>query len=156
MFSCLLCAGCLLVLTGCLSSPVSVSGAAGKTHKFPKAAAGLHGATGRSANGAGTAREGEICLHQTVTSRAPSAAGSGAGSCSVCCQLCLLPSVPDASPGSSPCVPIPGSTVSTGTSPAGWNELLRDATSAAVDGKYLAALWGAGRLWESGAQQCVQ
>lgn len=61
---------------------------------------------------------------------APGATGS------VCSRLCLLPSVPGASPGS-PCVPMPGSMVGTGASPAGWDELLRDATSAAGEGKLL-------------------
>lgn len=61
---------------------------------------------------------------------APGATGS------VCSRLCLLPSVPGASPGS-PCVPMPGSVVGTGASPAGWDELLRDATSAAGEGKLL-------------------
>lgn len=87
---------------------------------------------------------------------APSATGSGTGSCSTCSQLCLLPSMPDASPRFSLCVPIPGSMVGTGASPAGWDELLRDATPAAGDRKYPAALCGAGRLWESGAQQHVR
>lgn len=77
---------------------------------------------------------------------APSATGSSTSSCSVCSQLCLLPPVPDAGPRSSLCVPIPGSPAGTGASPAGWDELLRGAISAAGDRKYPAALCGAGKF----------
>lgn len=116
----------------------------GQPTSFPRQQQ-VHGATGRLANGAGTAREGDISLHQTVTSS------------SKCHRLqhqfllCVLPAVPAAasarcSPRSSLCVPIPGSPAGTGASPAGWDELLRGAISAAGDRKYPAALCGVGKF----------
>lgn len=152
-FGCFVCAGCLSVLVF-LSSPLSVSGAAGTTHKFPKAAAGFHGATGRSANGAGTAREDDISLHQTVTSS------------SKCHRLQrrfllhVLPAVPAAISAWMqaqvllPVCPPLGAWWAQGLHQQGGTDSSEMPPQQLE--KYPAALCGAGRLLESGAQQRVQ